>query len=433
MSANFRAKLSRMCERQPTAREFRDMRMQDAVGKAMAGLITWKEVEHICGVTPRHVRRLRAKCRLENFVSLQKQFSDKRKLAERLGLRLHEVLRDKRAGRLMPKQVDAETVREIMHLRQSRYYDFNVKHFHEKLVEKHKISLSYTYVKTLLQTTGLADKAPAKGKHRRQRQRRPRVGMMLHIDGSEYAWLGPEMGKRDLIYILDDATGEALFGEFVPEESTKSCLVGLQHVLKTKGLFSELYNDRGSHFIRTPKAGGPVEEGSVQIARVLRGLRIGAIYARSPQARGRGERAFRTVQGRLPQELRDAGIRDWDEANRYLREVFIPDFNSKFAVDPQEPGSAFIPTVGINIERACALEHSVSVYADNTVRWHRRTFQIPEHSSRPSFAKCKALLVEYLDGRIDIEYGPLTIARFDDAGKPYTAETRRKAVAGGRK
>jgi len=409
------------------------MRVEDAVVRAVAGLITWKEVENVLCCTARHVRRLRARCVLENLEELQRRFRGKRKLEQEIRGRLQDRLRDKRAGRVIGKRVKDDVIREILHLRESRYFDFNITHFHEKLQEKHGISLSYSYVKRLLQMTGLAEKAPARGKHRRMRPRRPRVGMMLHIDGSEHAWLGPEMGKRDLIYILDDATGEALFGEFVPEESTKTCLVGLQHVLETKGLFSELYNDRGSHFGRTPKAGGPVEEGKVQIARVMRGLRIRVIYARSPQARGRSERAFRTVQGRLPQELREAGVKNWEGANRYLRDVFMPDFNSKFTVEPLETGSAFLPLVGVDIERACALEHEVAVYPDNTVHWQKRIFQIPEHPSRVSFAKCSAVLVEYLDGRIDIEYGPTTIAKFDAAGNAIEAAAPRKAAAGGQR
>jgi hypothetical protein len=406
------------------------MRVQDAVARAMAGLITWKEVENVLCCSSRHVRRLRAKCVIEDLEELQRRSRSKRKLEHEIRERLGDTLRDKRAGRVIGKRVKDDVIREILHLRQSRYFDFNLTHFHEKLREKHHISLSYSYIKRLLQTTGFAEKAPARGKHRRLRSRRPRVGMMLHIDGSTHAWLGPEMGKRDLIYILDDATTEALYGEFVPQESTRSCLFGLQHVLKTKGLFSELYNDRGSHFGHTPKAGGPVQEDNVQIARVLRGLRIGVIYAHSPQARGRSERAFRTVQGRLPQELREAGVDNWEDANRYLREVFIPDFNRKFTVEPLEAGSAFMPLVGIDIERACALEHEVTVYPDNTVHWRKRIFQIPKHPSRISFAKCRATLAEYLDGRIDIEYGPTTIAKFDAEGKSIETISSRKSAVG---
>jgi transposase len=366
----------------------------------MTGLISWQDVEGILCVSARHVRRLRAKCVLEGI----------------------EALRDKRAGRAMPKRIPDDVIREIMHLRQARYSEFNMQHFHDRLSEEHTIKVSYSYLKRLLQTTGLAEKAPARGKYRRKRPRRPRTGMMLHMDGSTHAWLGKEHGERDLIYMLDDASGEALHGEFVPEEDTRSCLAGLRHVLATRGLFSELYTDRGSHFGRTAKAGGPTEAGNVQFARVLRSLRIRAIYAQSPQARGRSERAFRTVQGRLPQELRDAGIDNWDDANVYLRDKFIPAFNRKFTVAPLEHQSAFMPLVGLDVERACALEHEVTVYPDNTIRWRKRCFQIAPHPSRPSFAKCKVLLVEYLDGRIDLEYGPQTIARFDVNGTPIDAE-----------
>lgn len=380
------------------------MRVKDTVAKAMAGLITWKEVEHVLCCSARHVRRLRANCVLEGL----------------------ESLRDKRAGRSMPRRIPDETIREIMHLREVRYFDFNIKHFHEKLQKRHKIKVSYTYVKRLLQMTGLAEKAPAKGKHRRKRERRPMRGMMMFMDGSPYAWLGAAHGNRDLVSVLDDADGRVLYGQFWPEENTKSCLIALQEVLEKHGLFSEFYVDRGSHFVYTPKAGGPVERGHTQIERVLQGLRIQLIASYSPQGRGRIERSYRTQQGRLPQELREAGITDWDAANRYLREEFWPSYNETFTVEPASPESAFVPLVGVDIRRACALEHTVTVYPDNCVRWRSRSWQIPAHPSRPSFARCKAILVEYLDGCVDIEYGRLTVAQFDHEGQPSGRQAARR-------
>ncbi|MEI6806697.1 MAG: ISNCY family transposase [Myxococcaceae bacterium] len=374
------------------------MRVKDIIGKAMLGQISWLDAERILGYSPRHIRRLRSRCVAEP----------------------EDELNDKRAGRTMPHKVSENVVREILLLREERYFDFNIKHFHEVLTEKHRTAVSYSYVKDLLQRAGYAEKSTGRGKHRKRRERRPMEGMMLHIDASMHPWLGVENGKRDLIYVLDDATSEALYGKFVPEEDTRSCLKALQTVLETRGLFSELYSDRGSHFVRTPKAGGDPCEGGVQFARVLRSLRIRPIYARSPQARGRSERAFRTVQGRLPQELRDNKITNWEEANRYLQEVFITRFNSRFTVEPENPKSAFMPIVGMNIPRACALEHDVHVGADNCIRWRRKTFQIPQGPSRYSYAKCSAILVEYLDGRIDVEYGQMTIARFDQEGQPIS-------------
>jgi hypothetical protein len=316
----------------------------------------------------------------------------------------------------MPTRVGEETVREIMHLRQTRYFDFNVRHFHEMLAEKHQIVVGYTYVKGLLQQTGLVERAKARGKHRRKRERRPMVGMMLHTDGSTHAWLGDEMGKRDLVALLDDADGRVLWGQFVEEEDTRSCLGGIAAVLQRYGLFSELYTDKGSHFVYTPKA-GETERGHTQIERVLKSLRIRLIVADSPQARGRMERHWRTDQGRLPQELRVAGITTWEAANRYLDETYWPSFNRKFTVEPLSAGSAFVPLVGIDVARACALEHEVTVAPDNCVRWHKQIWQVPPHASRPSFAKCKAVLIEYLDGRVDIEYGPHTIAHFTADGE----------------
>jgi len=323
----------------------------------------------------------------------------------------------------MPTRIGTGTVREILLLREERYFDFNVKHFHEVIQERHQIKASYTYVKNLLQSAGYAEKAAGKGQHRMRRDRRPMEGMMLHMDASTHAWLGEDLGKRDLIYVLDDATGEALYGAFVIEEDTRSCLRALQSVLESKGLFSELYTDRGSHFVQTLIAGGPPVEEGVQFARVLRGLRIRPIYARSPQARGRGERAFRTVQGRLPQELREQKVTDWESANHYLQNVYIRRFNARFQVEPQVAQSAFMPILGLDIRRACALEHDVKIGADNCARWHRRIFQIPPGNNRYTYARCSATLVEFLDGNFQIEYGRLAIAKFDENGTPLLEDT----------
>jgi transposase len=408
MSGNWGSgKTLRMRTEQPNPREIRDMRVKDIVGKAMVGEITWLEAERILGYSARHVRRLRARCVSEGA----------------------ENLRDRRTGRAMPRKVCDDQVREILHLRESRYFDFNVRHFHERLQERHGIHLSYTYVKNLLQSTGLATRAKARGKHRRRRERRPMRGMMLQMDGSPHAWLGLEHGARTLLSVLDDADGRVLFGQFVLAESTHTCLWALQYILENYGLFSEVYIDRASQFGFTRKAGEPVEPGHTQFERVLGRFRIRPIYAGSPQAKGRIERSYRTQQGRIPQELREAGIAGWEAANRYLHEVFWPDFNRKFTVEPQSPASAFIPTVGIDLRRGCALEHPVTVAPDNCVRWRRRVWQIPENPSRYSFARCKAVLVEYLDGCVDIEYGQLTIARFDANAESGKLPQRRATTA----
>lgn len=371
-------------------REMRDMRVVDVVGKALLGELSWLEAQRVLGYSSRHMRRLR----------------------ERLEVDGPSGLVDRRSGRVMPARVSEATRTEILRLRRDRYFDFTVKHFHDKLVEEHGLKVSYTYTKSLLQQSGLAEVGRARGQHRKRRERRPMRGMMLHMDGSKHPWLGRDKGERDLIAMLDDANGELLYAAFVPEEDTRSCLQGVQEVVDKHGVFAELYVDRGSHFGRTAVAGGPVIEEGVQFARVMRKLGVRVIYARSPQARGRSERAFGTIQNRLPQELRAAGVETWDAANVYLNGVFKADFNKRFTVEPSEAGSAFMLMPGLDVARACALEHDVSVSRDNIVRWQRRDWAIPRNPSRPTFAGCRALLVEYLDGRVDIEYGNRTIARF---------------------
>ena len=165
--------------------------------------------------------------------------------------------------------------------------------------------------------------------------------MLLHIDGSKHQWFDDERW-HDLIVILDDATSEIYYAQLVEEESTRTVMAGLREVIETKGLFCALYSDRGSHFFVTPKAGEKVDKHRLtQVGRAMKELGVQMIPAYSPQARGRSERNFGTWQGRLPQELRLAGITSLEEANRFLRDRYIAEFNEKFRVAAAEKGTAF--------------------------------------------------------------------------------------------
>ncbi len=150
---------------------------------------------------------------------------------------------------------------------------------------------------------------------------------MLHIDGSEHHWFQDER-KHDLIVILDDATSDIYYAQLAPEESTFTVMAGLRAVIERKGLFCSLYSDRGAHFWLTPKSGGKVDyDRPTQVGRAMKELGVNMIPSYSPQARGRSERSFSTWQGRLPQELRLRGIRTLEEANKFLREHYIAEFN----------------------------------------------------------------------------------------------------------
>src|SRR5215471_15179359 len=226
----------------------RAMKMQEVLLRAMARKITWFQAAEILGFTDRHVRRIRE--RYEEFG--------------------YDGLFDRRLGQPSPKRVPMATVEKVLGLYREKYFDLNVRHFHEKLGEKHQIELSYTWVKAALQGAGLVKRGRKRGGHRKRRPRRPLPGMLLHIEGSRHRWFQDERGY-DLMVILDDASSEIYYAQLVEEESSVTVLAALREVIERKGLFCALYSDRGSHFWLTPKAGGKVDPHRLtQVGRALR-------------------------------------------------------------------------------------------------------------------------------------------------------------------
>jgi hypothetical protein len=176
------------------------------------------------------------------------------------------------------------------------------------------------------------------------------------------------MRRYDLLVILDDATSEIYYAQLVEEESTATVMTALREVIERKGALCALYSDRASHFFHTPKAGQPVDRTRpTQVGRALQELGIPMIPAYSPQARGRSERSFGTWQGRLPQELRLHGIQSLASANEFLRETYIAEFNQRFAVAAAQPGHAFLPVRGKNLDLIFSVQHERTVGQDNTV------------------------------------------------------------------
>jgi len=286
------------------------MKVQEVILRAMAKKITWWQAAEIIGISDRWMRRWR----------------------ERYEEHGYDGLFDRRRGQPSPKRVPLAVVEQVLGLYRERYFDLKVRHFHEKLVAEQGMELSYTWVKAALPGAGLVKRGRKRGVHRKRRPRRPLPGMLLHIDGSQHRWFQDERWY-DLLVILDDATNQIYYAQLVEEESTRTVMAGLREVIERQGLFCALYSDRASHFWHTPKAGGKVEaERLTQVGRALRELGVQMIPAYSPQARGRGERNFGTWQGRLPQELRLGGLRGIttvEEANRFLREHYMAEFNAR--------------------------------------------------------------------------------------------------------
>ncbi len=259
------------------------------------------------------------------------------------------------------------------------------------------------------------------GKPRRRRvalevvQELFRLRRLLHLDASTHAWL-PELPMQDLMVMLDDADGRILHARFVEQEDTLSSLAALSDVLERHGRFSELYTDRGSHFAPTAKCRSGELRPEGQVQRVLRAVGIRHILARSPEARGRSERAFGTIQGRLPQELRLHGLRTYADANLYLDTTFVPDFNRRFTVVPAERGSAFVKVARSDLELLLSVQHERVVRPDSIVVFEKLLLQLPASTHRQRFIRCPVLVHEFLNDTLGVSYQGRLIARFNRAG-----------------
>jgi transposase len=329
-----------------------------------------------------------------------------------------EGLRYRRIGKVSPRRAPERELERMHELYRERYGDFTVKHFHEQLVRRHGYKLCYTVTRLSLQAAGLVAKAKRRGAHRKKRVRRPLPGMLLFQDGSTHRWIAALERDFDLVVTLDDATGAIYSAILLEQEGTLSSFLGLAETIGKHGLFSALYTDRGSHYFVTPKGGGKVDKAQLtQVGRALSQLGITHIASYSPQGRGRMERAFGTLQKRLPQELRLARIKTLAGANRYLSERFVPDYNARFAVPAAEPGSAFIPYIGRPIEDVLCIQEDRVVGADNSGAWNRRSLQIPPQHHRRHYVRAIVRVHEYPDGHLAIFDGPRCLARFDQKAR----------------
>jgi transposase InsO family protein len=310
-------------------------------------------------------------------------------------------------------------------LYRERYSDFTVKHFHEQLLRRHNYKLCYTVTRLSLQAAGLVAKAKRRGAHRKKRVRRPLPGMLLFQDGSTHRWIAALGHDLDLAVTLDDATGEIYSALLVDQEGTMSSFLGLAETISEHGLFGALYTDRGGHYFTTRHADGKVDKTQLtQVGRALSQLGITHIPSYSPQARGRMERVFGTLQSRLPQELRLAGIKTVAAANRYIKECFVPDYNARFAVPAAEPGSAFVPYVGRPIEDVLCIQEDRVVGGDNCASYKRRSLQIPPQRHRQHYVRATVRVHEYPDGSLAIFDGPRCLVRFDPKGRANDVGSR---------
>jgi transposase len=320
---------------------------------------------------------------------------------------------DRRLGKASGKRVPVDRCEEVERLYRTRYQGFTARHFHEHLVRHHRFAWSYSWTKAFLQSRNLLPKAERRGAHRRKRPRRPLPGMMLHQDASRHMWLaeGPPL---DLVVTMDDATNEIYSAFLIEEEGTASTFRALLEVFNRHGLPLSLYTDRGSHYFHTAEVGGKVDRNQpTQVGRALAHLGVEHIAAYSPQARGRSERLFQTLQDRVPKELALAGIAAMEQANVWLRDTYIPAHNERFAIRAEQEGSAFVAVPGLDLAEVLCIQEERVVGNDNCVSFLNRKLQIPESPLRPHFVKATVKVHQYPGGGLAVFHGRRCLGRYD--------------------
>lgn len=379
----------------------RAMQIKEVLLRAMNKEYSWLRAAEILGITPRGLRRLRQ--RMEKFG--------------------YEGLVDMRRGRPSPRRTPVPEIERILELYRDTYSGFNVRHFHQTVRREHGVKLSYSCVKQILQGAGLVNKHRARGRHRMRRPRRACFGEMLHLDGSRHAWLALVPGeKQTLIQLIDDATSRLLYAQLWSGETSRAVMTAIREVIQTYGIPQSLYTDRAGWAFETPKAGGKVDKTHrTQVGEVLARLGIEHIPSYSPQARGRSERMNRTLQDRLVNELRVAGVTTVEAANAYLSDRYIPIHNELFMKSPRDAASAFVSLGDVDPETVFYEEAVRVVAKDNTVSYEGVVLQILPQPGRRSCARSHVRVRRHLDGSYSIHHGLQLLGRYDSEGWPVEA------------
>ena len=380
----------------------RAMKVQEVIVRALAGKLTWLQAADILGRSPRSIRRLRWKLEHEGY----------------------EGLFDRRRQTPSPKRAPVAEVQRGLALYRERYQGFNVRHFHQLARRHHDVRFCYAFVKKALQMAGLVPPHQPRGRHRRRREPRPCYGELLHLDGSRHRWLALTPDRwSTLLAGVDDATQQLLYAELHDGgESVAALMTALRTVLERDGLPLALYTDRAHWAVHPPTSGSaPERRHPPQVGRALARLGIEHILGYSPQARGRSERVNRTLQDRLVNELGVAGITTVAAANRYLRDQFLPAFNTEFGRPPAEATPAFVPLGRVDLDQILCVEADRVVGRDNVVTADGVPLQVAKQPGRRTCAGLRVLVRRHLNGHHSLWYGTRCLGRYDDRGRPLRA------------
>jgi hypothetical protein len=309
--------------------------------------------------------------------------------------------RGRRAAHAVPEDLRAQ----ILAFARGKYPGLNDVHLTEKLTGEEGLQVSRATVQRVLRQARLASPRRRRPpRHRSRRPRRDQAGLLVQFDGSPHAWFEDRGPECTLLGGLDDATGSVLAACFRVEEDAAGYLGCLRELTGTYGIPAAAYTDKHSIFVRNDPHWTLAEELAgaqepTQVGRAFRTLGIEHILAHSPEARGRIERLWGTLQDRLVAELRLAGICTLPEGNAFLREKFLPPFNAQFGVPPALTTSGYRPVPrGLDLDRVCAFHYDRVVAADNTVTVFGTALQLQPGRHRRGYAKAPADVVQCLDG-----------------------------------
>jgi transposase len=365
------------------------------ISSCVKGDLACARAASLLHLTPRHVKRLKARLRQGGEAALA------------------HASRGRPSHRRLPDRVRDR----ILQLARTTYAGFNDHHLCEKLVEKEGFSLGRETLRRLLRSAGIGSprkrRAPT---HRQRRLARAREGEMLLLDASLHRWLEDRGPQLTLLGFLDDATRKVPVAEFFLTEDARGYFRLLRRLLRRCGVPLSFYGDRHGVFVRNDEHWSVEEQLAgrrqpTQFGRALDQLGITYIAAQSPQAKGRIERLWGTFQDRLTSELRLARASDIASANQVLRR-FLPDYNRRFGRAPRDAEKAWRPAPE-NLDRICCFRHERSVSNDNVVQWDGRRFQIPPQPQRFSFAGAKVQLYESLEGKVSIYYADTRLGLTD--------------------
>ena len=376
----------------------RAMTYQQVIMRALAGTWTWLKAADVLDIHPRSLRRWRARYEQDPVLGLL----------------------DRRRRRPSHRTAPRAEVQRVLHLYRARYTGFNVRHFLHLVRRDHGVRLSYTFVSLALQEAGLVPKGRARGRHRRRRPARPCFGELLHLDGSDHAWLAllsgapPDAHRRDRRRHQAPALCSALARRDHPRRAHRPPrgprdLRAPHGPLHRPGRLGLSHADG-----RRPHRSHPPD----RVGRVLARLGIEHIPSYSPQARGRVERLNRTLQGRLINELRLAGITTLEAANAYLRDQFIPDYQTQFTHPPADPASAFVPLGPVDLDALLTEDEERLVGRDNVVVFEDVALQLAKQPGRRSCAGLRVTVRRHLSGEHTVWRGPQCLGRYDATGRP---------------